>query len=382
MKNVVILGSTGSIGKSTLDVIRNLEHKYNVVALSANSQWELLSEQVREFKPESVSLANEQYIDSLRNSLPDNSVQILTGANSVREMVSKENVDIVLSAIVGGAGLPAAIEAIKNRKTLALANKEALVMAGGLIMPLAKENGVNIIPVDSEHSAVLQALRAGRRDEVKKIIITASGGPFRNHPIEKLSEVTKEEALNHPTWSMGNKITIDSATMMNKALEVIEAKWLFDLDASQIEVVIHPESIIHSLVEFCDGSVIAQMGLPDMKVPIQFALTYPDRENGNVESLDLAKLGTLNFQKPDMDKFPALRLGYEVVEKGGTMGATFNAANEVAVQEFLDNKIKFTDIAKTVEHVMNKHDFKNDPTLQDIIDADEYAHKETKICLS
>jgi len=382
MKNVVILGSTGSIGKSTLDVIRNLEHKYNVVALSANSQWELLSEQVREFKPESVSLANEQYIDSLRNSLPDNSVQILTGANSVREMVSKENVDIVLSAIVGGAGLPAAIEAIKSSKTLALANKEALVMAGGLIMPLAKENGVNIIPVDSEHSAVLQALRAGRRDEVKKIIITASGGPFRNHPIEKLSEVTKEEALNHPTWSMGNKITIDSATMMNKALEVIEAKWLFDLDASQIEVVIHPESIIHSLVEFCDGSVIAQMGLPDMKVPIQFALTYPDRENGNVESLDLAKLGTLNFQKPDMDKFPALRLGYEVVEKGGTMGATFNAANEVAVQEFLDNKIKFTDIAKTVEHVMNKHDFKNDPTLQDIIDADEYARKETKICLS
>jgi 1-deoxy-D-xylulose-5-phosphate reductoisomerase len=249
-------------------------------------------------------------------------------------------------------------------------------------MPLAKENGVSIIPVDSEHSAVLQALRAGRRDEVKKIIITASGGPFRNHPIEKLSEVTKEEALNHPTWSMGNKITIDSATMMNKALEVIEAKWLFDLDASQIEVVIHPESIIHSLVEFCDGSVIAQMGLPDMKVPIQFALTYPDRENGNVESLDLAKLGTLNFQKPDMDKFPALRLGYEVVEKGGTMGATFNAANEVAVQEFLDNKIKFTDIAKTVEHVMNKHDFKNDPTLQDIIDADEYARKETKICLS
>ncbi len=382
MKNVVILGSTGSIGKSTLEVIRNLKHKYNVVALSANSQWELLSKQVNEFKPESVSLADESCVDSLRNSLPDNSIQILTGENSVREMVSGENVDIVLSAIVGGAGLPAAIEVIKNRKTLALANKEALVMAGGLIMALAKDNGVSIIPVDSEHSAVLQALRAGRRDEVKKIIITASGGPFRNHPIEKLSEVTKEEALNHPTWSMGNKITIDSATMMNKALEVIEAKWLFDLDASQIEVVIHPESIIHSLVEFCDGSVIAQMGLPDMKVPIQFALTYPDRENGNVKSLDLAKLGTLNFQKPDMDKFPALRLGYEVVEKGGTMGATFNAANEVSVQEFLDNKIKFTDIANTVEHVMNEHNFISDPTLQDIMDADEYARKETKICLS
>ena len=382
MKNVVILGSTGSIGKSTLDVIRNLKHKYKVVALSANSQWELLSKQVNEFKPESVSLADESHIESLRNSLPDNSVQILTGKDSVREMVSKENVDIVLSAIVGGAGLPAAIEVIKNKKTLALANKEALVMAGGLIMPMAKENGVSIIPVDSEHSAVLQALRAGRRDEVKKIIITASGGPFRNHPKEKLSGVTREEALNHPTWNMGKKISIDSATMMNKALEVIEAKWLFDLDASQIEVVIHPESIIHSLVEFCDGSVIAQMGIPDMRVPIQFALTYPDRENGNVRSLDLAELGTLNFQKPDMDKFPALRLGYEVVEKGGTMGATFNAANEVAVQEFLDNKIKFTDISKAVEHVMNEHNFINDPTLQDIMDADEYARKETKTCLS
>ena len=382
MKNVVILGSTGSIGKSTLDVIRNLEDKYKVVALSANSQWELLSKQVEEFKPESVSLADERYVDSLRNSLSGNSVQVLTGANSVKEMVSRENVDIVLSAIVGGAGLPAAIEVIKNKKTLALANKEALVMAGGLIMPMAKDNGVNIIPVDSEHSAVLQALRSGRREEVKKIIITASGGPFRNHPKEKLSEVTKEEALNHPTWSMGDKITIDSATMMNKALEVIEAKWLFDLDASQIEVVIHPESIIHSLVEFCDGSVIAQMGIPDMRVPIQFALTYPDRENGNAKSLDLAELGTLNFQKPDMDKFPALRLGYEVVEKGGTMGATFNAANEVAVQEFLDNKIKFTDISKAVEHVMNEHNFINDPTLQDIMDADEYARKETKTCLS
>jgi len=382
MKNVVILGSTGSIGKSALDVIRNLKHKYKVVALSANSQWELLAKQVNEFRPESVSLADEGCVESLRNSLSGNSIQILNGKDSVKEIVSKENVDIVLSAIVGGAGLPAAIEVIKNRKTLALANKEALVMAGGLIMPMAKENGVSIIPVDSEHSAVLQALRSGRRDEVKKIIITASGGPFRNHPKEKLSEVTKEEALNHPTWSMGEKITIDSATLMNKALEVIEAKWLFGLDATQIEVVIHPESIVHSLVEFCDGSVIAQMGLPDMKVPIQFALTYPDRENGNVQSLDLAKLGTLNFQKPDMDKFPALRLGYEVVEKGGTMGATFNAANEVAVQAFLDREIKFTDITNTVEHVMKEHNFIKDPTLQDIMDADEYARKETKKCLS
>ena len=382
MKNVVILGSTGSIGKSALDVIRNLQHKYKVSALSANSQWELLAKQANEFKPESVSLADERWIDSLKNNLSDNSVQIHTGADSVRKMVSKDDVDIVISAIVGGAGLPAAVEVIKNGKTLALANKEALVMAGGLVVSMAKENGVSIIPVDSEHSAVLQALRSGHRDEVKKIIITASGGPFYNLPKEKLSKVTKEEALNHPTWKMGQKITIDSATLMNKALEIIEAKWLFGLNSTQIEVIIHPESIVHSLVEFCDGSVIAQMGLPDMKVPIQFALTYPNRENGNVQSLDLAKLGSLNFQKPDMDKFPSLRLGYEVVEKGGTMGATLNAANEVAVQAFLDRKIKFTDITKTVEHVMKEHNFIKDPTLQDIMNADEYARKETKKCLS
>ena len=382
MKNVVILGSTGSIGKNALDVIRNLRHKYKVVGLSANSRWELLAKQVEEFKPKSVSLADGRWIKELKNKLPQNSVQILTGTDSVKEMVSGDDVDIVISAIVGAAGLPAAIEVIKNGKTLALANKEALVMAGGLIVSMAREKGVSIIPIDSEHSAILQALRAGHPNEVKKIIITASGGPFRDYPKEKLSEVTKEEALNHPTWQMGQKITIDSATLMNKALEIIEAKWLFNLDSTQIDVIIHPESIVHSLVEFCDGSVIAQMGLPDMKVPIQFALTYPHRENGNVESLDLAKLGSLNFRKPDMDKFPALRLGYEVVEKGGTMGATLNAANEIAVQAFLDRKIKFTDITKTVEHVMKEHNFIKDPTLQDIMDADAHARKETKKCIS
>ena len=382
MKNVVILGSTGSIGKNALDVIRNLRHKYKVVGLSANSRWELLAKQVEEFKPKRVSLADGRWIKELKNKLTQNSVQILTGTDSVKEMVSRDDVDIVISAIVGAAGLPAAIEVIKNGKTLALANKEALVMAGELIVSMAKEKGVNILPVDSEHSAIFQALKAGRHDEVKKIIITASGGPFRDYPKEKLSEVTLEEALNHPTWQMGQKITIDSATLMNKALEIIEAKWLFNLDSTQIDVIIHPESIVHSLVEFCDGSVIAQMGLPDMKVPIQYALTYPYRENGNVESLDLAKLGILNFRKPDMDKFPALRLGYEVVEKGGTMGATLNAANEIAVQAFLERKIKFTDITKTVEHVMKKHNYIKDPDFEDIMHADEYARKETKKCIS
>ena len=378
---MVILGSTGSIGKSALDVIRNLSHKYKVAALSANSQWELLAKQVNEFKPKIVSLADGRWIKELKNEMPQNSVQILTGEDSVKEMVSQGDVDIVISAIVGAAGLPAAIEVIKSGKTLALANKEALVMAGGLIMSMAKEKGVKILPVDSEHSAVLQALSAGSSDEVKKIIITASGGPFYNRPKEELSDVTLEEALNHPTWKMGQKITIDSATLMNKALEVIEAKWLFNLSSTQIEVIIHPESIIHSLVEFCDGSVIAQMGLPDMKVPIQYALTYPHRENGSTESLDLAMVGSLNFRKPDMDKFPALRLGYEVVEKGGTMGATLNAANEIAVQAFIERKIKFTDITELVERVMNKHNFIKDPDLEDIMHADNYARKETKRCI-
>lgn len=382
IKNVVILGSTGSIGKSALDVIRNLRHKFKVTGLSANSQWELLAKQVNEFKPESVSIADERWVEPLRNSVSENSVQFYTGADGIREIVSKGNVDIVILAIVGASGFPAAVEVIKNGKTLALANKEALVMAGGLIMSMAKEKRASIIPVDSEHSAILQALRAGYPDELKKIIITASGGPFYNLPTEKLSEVTRKEALNHPTWKMGQKITIDSATLMNKALEVIEAKWLFNLNSSQIEVIIHPESIVHSLVEFCDGSVIAQMGLPDMKVPIQYALTYPYRENGNVESLNLAKLGSLNFRKPDMDKFPALRLGYEVVEKGGTMGATLNAANEIAVQAFLERKIKFTDITKLVEHVMKKHNFIKDPDFDDIMHADNYARKETKKCIS
>ena len=382
MKNVVILGSTGSIGKNALNVIRNLRHKYKAVGLSANSSWELLAEQVNEFKPENVSLVDGQHIDKLKSKLTGNHVQVLNGDDSVRKMVSGENVDIVISAIVGAAGLPAALEVIKNGKTLALANKEALVMAGSLVMSMADEKGVKVLPVDSEHSAIFQALSAGRRSEVKKVIITASGGPFYDHPEEKLSDVTVEEALNHPTWRMGRKITIDSATLMNKALEIIEAKWLFNLDTTQIEVIVHPGSIVHSLVVFCDGSVIAQMGMPDMKVPIQYALTYPDRENGDTEPLDLAKLGSLVFKEPDMKKFPALRLGFEAAEKGGTMGATLNAANEVAVQAFLDEKIKFTDIVKTVEHVMEKHNFIKDPDLQKIMDADNYAREETKRCIS
>lgn len=381
MKNVTILGSTGSVGTNALEVIRNLRHQYKVVGLSANSRWEILAEQINEFKPKSVSLVEEKWTDNLQKKVDEKSLHIRKGKDSVCEIISQEDADIVISAIVGAAGLPAAIEVIKTGKTLALANKEALVMAGNLIMPMAKEKGAQILPVDSEHSAIFQALMAGKPNEVKRVIITASGGPFCNYPIEHLSEVTLEEALKHPTWKMGQKITIDSATLMNKALEIIEAKWLFNLDTTQIDVIIHPESIIHSLVEFCDGSVIAQMGVPSMKVPIQFALTYPDRENGNVENFDLAKLANLTFLKPDMDKFPALKLGYEAAEKGGTSGVTLNAANEIAVQAFLDRKIKFTDIAKLVDKVMQKHNFIQDPDMEDIMLADDYARKETEKCL-
>ncbi len=382
MKNVIILGSTGSVGTSALEVIRDLSHHFNVVGLTANSRWDLLAEQINEFKPKSVSLVEERWIDDLQKRVNGTSVHIRKGKESVREIISQEEADIVISAIVGAAGLPAAIEVIKTGKTLALANKEALVMAGNLIMSMAKEKGVQILPVDSEHSAIFQALMAGNPHEVKRVIITASGGPFCNHPQDKLSEVSLEEALKHPTWQMGQKITIDSATLMNKALEIIEAKWLFNLDISQIDVIIHPESIIHSLVEFCDGSVIAQMGLPSMKVPIQFALTYPHRKNGNVKNLDLAKLANLTFLQPDTDKFPALKLGFEAVKRGGTVGVTLNAANEVAVQAFLERKIKFTDITKLVDKVIQKHNFIQDPDIKDIMLADDYARKETMKCLS
>ncbi|MEK7805908.1 MAG: 1-deoxy-D-xylulose-5-phosphate reductoisomerase, partial [Planctomycetota bacterium] len=271
MKNIVILGSTGSIGKNTLEVARNLKDKFRVVGLSSNSRWELLAEQVEEFKPTYVALNDSQLGEKLKRRFPDNHLKILTGNKCLEEIVLREEVDVVVSAVVGAVGLPAAIATVQQGKTLALANKEALVMAGHIVMSLAKKN--QILPVDSEHSAIFQSLQSGKRSEIKRVIITASGGPFYDYPVDKLSDVSPAQALKHPTWQMGQKITIDSATLMNKALEIIEARWLFDLKVEQIDVVIHPQSIIHSMVEFCDGSVVAQMGMPDMKVPIQYALT-------------------------------------------------------------------------------------------------------------
>ena len=384
MKNIVILGSTGSIGTNTLDVVRNLTNdQYNVIGIAANKQWKLMAEQIKDFQPEWISLADEGSFNSLKDRLDSKfDIQLLHDVKSLAETNSFDKVDIVVSAIMGAAGLETAIEAIENGKTLAIANKEVLVMAGEIVMPLAKKKGVSILPVDSEHSAIFQSLRAGNENEIKKVILTASGGPFYDLPKEDLENVTPAQALKHPTWEMGRKITIDSATIMNKALEIIEAKWLFDLDISQIDVVIHPQSIIHSMVEFCDGSVIAQMGLPDMRTPIQFALTYPDRKPLNVEGLDLTKLKDLSFKSPDRDKFPALDLGYEAAKTGGTMGSALNAANEVAVDAFLNNQIKFTDITKLVRTTMDSHTVVSNPTLSDIIETDKWARQEATKCIS
>ena len=378
MKNIAILGSTGSIGRNALDVIRSLGTDYSATALTSNSNWEMLAQQVEEYHPKRVAIVDGEGGRRLKERLSGNSVQILTGEESIEEIVADANINFVLSAIVGAAALPATLTAIEHKKNLALANKEALVMAGGIVTERARKKGVTLLPVDSEHSAIFQSLSAGRRSELRRVILTASGGAFRDYPVDKLDKVTPEQALDHPTWKMGKKITIDSATLMNKALEIIEAKWLFGLKAEEIDVVIHHQSIIHSMVEFQDGSVIAQMGLPDMKLPIQYALTYPERRPASVEPLDLAKLGRLTFAKPDLQRFPALRLGFWAVNDSGTLPAVMNAANEVAVDAFLERRLKFTGIVRAVEEVMHKHTNKKNPSLEDIMSADSWARKEVR----
>lgn len=380
MKNIIILGSTGSIGKNTLEVVRNLKDKFRVIGLSSNSRWELLADQIEEFKPTYIALNDSQLVEKIKGRFPhNNDVKVITGNNCLEEIVLKQEVDIVVSAVMGAVGLPAAIATLQQGKILALANKESLVMAGHIVMSLAKKN--QILPIDSEHSAIFQSLQSGKPSEIKRVIITASGGPFYDYPGDKLSDVSPAQALKHPTWQMGQKITIDSATLMNKALEIIEAKWLFDLKTEQIDVVIHPQSIIHSMVEFCDGSVIAQMGMPDMKVPIQYALTYPERKALSVKSFDLSSIGSLTFKKPDMEKFPALKLGYQAAREGGTIGAILNAANEVAVQAFLNGHIRFTEIVSYVEKMINDHHFIKNPCLEDILAADIWARQEIKNAL-
>jgi 1-deoxy-D-xylulose-5-phosphate reductoisomerase len=347
-KNVAILGSTGSIGCNALEVIEHLGEPYRAVALSAHTQTDKLLEQVRRHRPAAVALTQERPDQELVRELRRGGAEVYTGPEGMERLVARDDVDIVLAAVVGAAGLPAVLSAVKAGKTLALANKESLVVAGSLLVPEARRRRVPILPVDSEHSAIFQAMQCGRIEQVRRVILTASGGPFRNASAETMEKATLDDALKHPTWRMGNKITIDSATMFNKALELIEACWLFDLPPEKVEVVIHPESIVHSMVEFIDGSVVAQLSPPDMRTPIQYALTYPERRNGRARLLDITHRLALHFEPPDPARFPALRLAYDVARLGGTAGAVLNAANEAAVAAFSAGEIPFGQISRLV----------------------------------
>ena len=379
MKQIAILGSTGSIGRNALRVIDALGSGYTTIALTAHSNVELLAEQVRRYKPRFVAVTNSDYVAQLLELVGDVDVEILAGPDGLAEIAKLEEVDIVLTAVVGAAGLPAVLAAAQSGKQLAVANKEPLVVAGELLVSEAKKNGGTILPVDSEHSAIFQSMQSGTHEEVNKIILTSSGGPFRGAAVEDIRNVTLEQALAHPVWDMGPKITVDSATMMNKAFEIIEARWLFDMPVDKIEVLIHPESIVHSLVEFVDGSVIAQLGEPDMCLPIQYALTYPQRVAGIARRLRLGQISKLTFEKPDFQTFRALPLAYEVARMGGTAAAVFNAANEVAVEEFLAGGIEFVNIIELIEHCLNKHNVITSASLEDLFEADAWAREEVRI---
>ena len=377
LRNVVILGSTGSVGRSALSVV---EHdggaRLRAFGLSAHSRWGPLVEQALAFRPRFVALTDPAARAEVGGRLRGSGVELLDGRDGIARMVTDPATDRVLTAIVGAAGLEGTWAALEAGKTVALANKETLVVAGPLVMDLARRRGATILPVDSEHSAIFQAMACGSSKEVRRVILTSSGGPFRGMSARELAEVTPERALRHPTWKMGPKISIDSATLMNKALEVIEARWLFGLAPEQIEVVVHPESVVHSMVEFVDGSVVAQLSPPDMRLPIQLALTYPDRVPGPCPLLDLTRAMSLHFEPPDRDTFPALDLGFEVMRRGGTAGAALNAANEAAVARFLAGEIGFLDIPRACRSALDHHPFDPRPTLDTLWRVDARARQE------
>ena len=377
-KRIALLGSTGSIGLNSLSVMEALGDDYIPVSASAHSQWQKLAQQARDYHLEKVVLTDITHLGDLEEALSGTETTVLGGPNHLVDLVTDETVDTVIVAVVGIAALPAVMAATEAGKTIAIANKESLVVAGCLLMPLAQQHRATILPIDSEHSAILQAMHSGRRHEVEKIIITCSGGPFRNATAEQLSQAKLADALNHPTWNMGPKITIDSATMMNKALEIVEAKWLFDLQTDQIEVLIHPESIIHSMVEFRDGSIIAQLSSPDMKLPIQYALTYPQRLHSTSKRLELKQLQQLTFQQPDLERFASIRLGFEVAERGGTAGAVLNAANEATVEAFRQNLISFNQITELTEHCLRNHKYIENPDLEQLLQADSQAREQVR----
>lgn len=375
LKGIGILGSTGSIGTQALDVIRQNPDKFSLELITAQNNVDLLISQAKEFKPKHVVICNEQYFQNLVEALAGLDIKISAGQEALEDAVTLPEIDILLTAVVGYSGLLPTLKAIEKKKTIALANKETLVVAGELVMGLAKANGVDIIPVDSEHSALFQCLIGEHQNPIEKLILTASGGPFRGMNAEQIRQVTKAQALKHPNWAMGAKITIDSASMMNKGLEVIEAKWLFGVSIEQVEVVVHPQSIVHSLVQFEDGSIKAQLGLPDMRLPIQYALAYPQRIVNNFERFDFTKYPSLTFEKPNPEVFRNLALAFEAAKTAGNMPCILNAANEIAVAEFLQDKIRFYQIPEVVETCMEKMTYIARPTLEDYIETDRETRR-------
>lgn len=374
-KRLVILGSTGSIGLNTCEVVRSLRDDFEIVGLAARSSVEVMLRQIGEFHPQLVALADTESAHRLRQKAPS-TTQVLGGMDGLKTVAGLEQADLVVCSVVGAAGLAPVMEAIRRGKNIALANKEVLVTAGEIVTQLARESGCDIIPIDSEHSALYQCLRCEDVRNVRRLVLTASGGPFFGDSGRDLSSVTPAEALQHPRWDMGNKVTIDSATLMNKAFEVIEAKWLFGIGLDRIDIVIHPESIIHSMVEFVDGAIMAEMNEPDMRIPIQYALTYPERLPREVVPFDFRKNNRLTFCEADAERFPCLRLGREAAAAGGTMPTVLNAANEVAVEEFLKQKIRFTDIPRWIEAAMADHEPIPDPTIEDILTTDARVRRE------
>ena len=373
MKKIGILGSTGSIGTQTLEIARN-NKDLQVTALSAGSSVSKMEEQIREFLPQIAVMWSEEAAGELRTRVADMNTRVLSGMEGLLELAVCPEMDVLVTAIVGMIGIKPTIAAIEAGKTIALANKETLVTAGHIIMPLAKEKKVSILPVDSEHSAIFQSMHGENRERVRKILLTASGGPFRGKKRDELRNITVEDALKHPNWSMGRKITVDSSTLVNKGLEVIEAKWLFGVEPEAIQVVVHPQSIIHSMVEYADGGIMAQLGMPDMKLPIQYALFYPDRRPMEGKRVDFFELGSMTFEKPDTDTFRGLSMAYEAIASGGSMPTVFNAANEKAVALFLDKKIRFLDIYDLIQGAMESHKTIQNPSVEQILEAETEAY--------
>ena len=376
MKKISLLGSTGSIGTNVLDVIERNPEQFQILGMSAGNNVDLFAKQIRKFKPRVVALFDTKKIPTLKERIADLDIEILSGEEGTIAVATLPEADVVVSGVMGSAGLLPAIHALKSGKNLALANKETLVIAGELVLREAKKTNSQIIPIDSEHSAIFQVLNGEKKERIKKIILTASGGPFRTFSFDQMETVTVKDALKHPNWDMGAKITIDSSTMMNKGLEYIEAKWLFGVN-TPVEIIVHAQSIIHSMIEFVDTSILAQLGIPDMRVPIAYALTYPDRFECDLPSLDLTTMGNLTFEAPDFERFPCLQLAIDAMEIGKTMPAVLNAANEIAVQAFLDELISYKDIAELIRMVMQNHNPSPLKELQDVLIADRWAREET-----